>query len=343
MVLEGETGLGQFWMSDAIFQPAKVASSLGPVGRNIEDEVKAMEQEWQEERLQAIRKLWGASTSADEKVPVLEQRIRQLEQENRSLRNALGSLREIGAGVLKSLGVPLSNEATVQLPGKAQDRIVENAASRSLASPSLQPGGEQQRVAPPGLIAASGGPEVITFTFTLRKADNTDLGLDVSSGKADDGLLVEKILPGGAAEAWNRHQDPATGAGRDLRRGDRIIKVNETEGDIAAMLEECRLKKLLKFTVQRAGSETQGTKLPDPPLGQLPCSATSPLEDGRWPLTPRDRVTKISSAFEPAPGDASVSTCTPANSVWPSPSWQPQPVAERFPGTYCSTRPVTMI
>eukprot|EP00490_Sorites_sp_Unknown_P001697 CAMPEP_0114667064 /NCGR_PEP_ID=MMETSP0191-20121206/33692_1 /TAXON_ID=126664 /ORGANISM="Sorites sp." /LENGTH=285 /DNA_ID=CAMNT_0001916349 /DNA_START=1 /DNA_END=858 /DNA_ORIENTATION=- len=87
-------------------------------------------------------------------------------------------------------------------------------------------------------------PTAATFSLMLRRADNVPVGLHV---QGDDGLLVEKILPGGAIEAWNKQ---CPGEMREIRPGDRIIMINGHE-DPEAMRHECLTKLLLKMTVQR--------------------------------------------------------------------------------------------
>mmetsp|Transcript_59868 Transcript_59868/g.142999 ORF Transcript_59868/g.142999 Transcript_59868/m.142999 type:complete len:284 (-) Transcript_59868:176-1027(-) len=81
------------------------------------------------------------------------------------------------------------------------------------------------------------------FTLTLRRADTVPVGLHVTG---EDGLLVERVLPGGAVEAWNR-QCPGV---REIRVGDRIVSINGQD-DAEAMRTECLSKYLLRMTVQR--------------------------------------------------------------------------------------------
>jgi len=81
------------------------------------------------------------------------------------------------------------------------------------------------------------------FTLTLRRADTVPVGLHVTG---EDGLLVERVLPGGAVEAWNR-QCPGL---REIRVGDRIVSINGQD-DAEAMRTECLTKYLLRMTVQR--------------------------------------------------------------------------------------------
>lgn len=89
------------------------------------------------------------------------------------------------------------------------------------------------------------------FSFTLRKADGTDLGLNVSHNGDDKALRVEGVRPEGAVEAWNRQCFGSTPSDKAVLPGDRIVSVNGVVNDPVKMLEECRDKQLLKITVTR--------------------------------------------------------------------------------------------
>jgi len=89
------------------------------------------------------------------------------------------------------------------------------------------------------------------FSFTLRKADGTDLGINVSHHEHDKVLRVEGVRPEGAVEAWNRQCMGSAMADKTVLSGDKILSVNGIVGEPARMLEECRDRQLLKFTVMR--------------------------------------------------------------------------------------------
>merc|ERR1719291_682988 len=89
-----------------------------------------------------------------------------------------------------------------------------------------------------------------TFTFTLRKADDTELGLNVPHSEELKVLQVEKVRPEGAVEAWNRLCG-STQPEKIVIPGDKIIGVNNVSYDPDKMLEECKNKQLLKLTVVR--------------------------------------------------------------------------------------------
>jgi len=95
----------------------------------------------------------------------------------------------------------------------------------------------------------------------LRKADGSDLGLNVSHHEEDKALRVEGVRPEGAVEAWNRQCVGSTASEKAVLSGDRIVSVNGVSNDPAKMLEECRDKQLLKLTVIR-GEAVPAPKTP---------------------------------------------------------------------------------
>lgn len=206
--------------------------------------------------------------SEDDKVSMLERRVAVLEEENRTLRAALAALREIGSSVLRVLA------------GNPQE--------------AAQATGDAKPLSDAGSLQATRAKEMPTFSFTIRKADNTDLGLDVSSSATQRGLLVEAILPGGAAEAWNRQQDPGRG-----ELGTRRAARSGPE----EMLMECRNKMLLKLTVQRGEKYLlQGPESPPP-----------------------EKVVSYSPSLRSLSTEASSKNATPVMSAWSSPLWLPTP------------------
>lgn len=114
-------------------------------------------------------------------------------------------------------------------------------------------------------LAASAGPAPMVFSFTLRKADETDLGLNVSQHEVDKVLLVEGVRPDGAVDAWNRQCMGGAFAEKAVMRGDRIVGVNSVSYDPEKMLEECKEKQLLRLTLVRGDMP-----LPEMPLGAAP-------------------------------------------------------------------------
>lgn len=95
----------------------------------------------------------------------------------------------------------------------------------------------------------------IFFSLTLRRADDTGLGLHVEP--TDDGrsLVVHSIVQGGAIEAWNRQAAARGGAAafKAVQSGDKIACVNGSL-EVESMLLEIRTKLLLKLMVVRSGA-----------------------------------------------------------------------------------------
>lgn len=100
-----------------------------------------------------------------------------------------------------------------------------------------------------------------TFSFTLRKADGADLGLNVSHHEHDRVLRVEGVRPEGAVEAWNRQCASSAFAEKAVLAGDIISSVNNIMYDPKKMLEECRDRQLLKLTVHRQRTPSKPTTL----------------------------------------------------------------------------------
>lgn len=96
-----------------------------------------------------------------------------------------------------------------------------------------------------------GGVASFVFSFTLRKADETDLGLNISFDDAKQVLRVEGVRVGGAVEAWNRQCAGGACPEKAVMPGDRIVGVNSLKGDADKMLEECAQRQLLRLTVVR--------------------------------------------------------------------------------------------
>lgn len=128
----------------------------------------------------------------------------------------------------------------------------EDAASDSEdgAPPS---GSERERgVEAAGPDGGSLGEGAETFSFTLRRAPDVPLGLEVCGDDGPSVLTVRAVRPGGAVEAWNR-QMPA-GDRREVRVGDRIVQVNAARG-ASGMRGECVRASLLRIVVVRSAAE----------------------------------------------------------------------------------------
>lgn len=133
----------------------------------------------------------------------------------------------------------------------------------------------------PGTPAPSSG----MFSFTIRKADDADLGLSVTHHEHDKVLQVEGVKEGGAVQAWNNLCE--ADSHKVVRSGDRIISVNKVAYDPKAMLEECQSKQLLKLTVVR-----DGWPLPTPPAAATAKASSQPaqLSANASVFVPRDAV-----------------------------------------------------
>ncbi|CAK0892220.1 unnamed protein product, partial [Prorocentrum cordatum] len=136
---------------------------------------------------------------------------------------------------------PLASGAAAAGPALPEVPAFPLAAPRSFGLPPCG--------SPVSLAEAAGRPD--EFSFTLRKADGTGLGLSVA--QEGPALLIEAVRSDGAVEAWNK-----SCAGRPERivvPGDRIVGVNGVTEDSARMLEECESQQLLRLTVRREGAQ----------------------------------------------------------------------------------------
>jgi len=89
------------------------------------------------------------------------------------------------------------------------------------------------------------------FNITLRKADDTSLGLSVTAAEDGQVLLVEGVVPGGAVESWNRQCFGDPSGERVVVAGDRIVCVNGIQNDVDKMLKECSTQRLVKLVIAR--------------------------------------------------------------------------------------------
>ena len=85
------------------------------------------------------------------------------------------------------------------------------------------------------------------YSFTLRKADEVDLGLQVCETHAGAFLCIRHVWAHGVVNAYNKL---CVGTRPEVRPGDLIIKVNKVGGNAAHMLEECG-KQLVSLTLMR--------------------------------------------------------------------------------------------
>mmetsp|Transcript_23333 Transcript_23333/g.66898 ORF Transcript_23333/g.66898 Transcript_23333/m.66898 type:complete len:435 (-) Transcript_23333:244-1548(-) len=100
-------------------------------------------------------------------------------------------------------------------------------------------------------LANSLASPIEVFSFTLRKADETELGLNLNVQEGGKVLNVEGIRADGAVDAWNRQCMGGACPGKAVMVGDKIIGVNTVAYDPEKMLEECKEKRLLRLTIFR--------------------------------------------------------------------------------------------
>ncbi|CAE8731672.1 unnamed protein product, partial [Polarella glacialis] len=111
---------------------------------------------------------------------------------------------------------------------------------------------------PPGVWATGKDASVVAmeqgtmaapprFSFTLRKADDKDLGLHVTHAEWQLPLIVTSIVQGGAIETWNK-LCVGRFAFRAVLAGDHIVSVNGISG-VQSMVDEMRSKVLLRLEV----------------------------------------------------------------------------------------------
>jgi len=191
-----------------------------------------------------------------------------------SLASLLPELANISPGSGKLPDVPAFPFPSQQSPSAAPLSLAEALGGNqtpkrtplSLATTLASPEAAMSPFSLPSMSMHSALQGASTFSFTIRKADGADLGLNVSHNQTDEPVLkVEGVRPDGAVEAWNKQCAVGVSQAKVVRAGDRIISVNAVSGDPVKMLEECKEKKLLKLTIVRDGF----------PLPPFPAKATS--------------------------------------------------------------------
>lgn len=98
----------------------------------------------------------------------------------------------------------------------------------------------------PEELAAKGADKDGMYRVTLDKAGGMKLGLDVDY-MAERRVLPIMAITGGLAEQWN-HGNP----GAMLKKGDSVLEVNGTRGNVAIMLEKCKSEKMLHLLLMRS-------------------------------------------------------------------------------------------
>lgn len=144
-------------------------------------------------------------------------------------------------------------------PVSTPDHAIASCSSRTPATPASCSS------------PAPGCEGLHTFRFTMRLADDTGLGVDLTAD-ASGGLRVQGVLPNGAIDAWNRRcLDGSATAGKVVHMGDFLVCVNN-KTDCQGMLGECKGKLLLTLTfVRKLVAEDSGAFAPaeHQPAGRL--------------------------------------------------------------------------
>mmetsp|Transcript_102544 Transcript_102544/g.289998 ORF Transcript_102544/g.289998 Transcript_102544/m.289998 type:complete len:414 (-) Transcript_102544:82-1323(-) len=154
-----------------------------------------------------------------------------------------------------ALAAPVARVSLCDMLGFTAADEDANRAASSTASSMAAPAESEEEA------------DAFVFALTLRLADGTDLGLTTSQGGRAQHLRIERVLAGGAAEAWNRQCGGTGATERLLLPGDSIVGVNSVAGDPQAMLRECSASRLLRLQVVRVGRGSSG------PWAQAPARA----------------------------------------------------------------------
>eukprot|EP00930_Biecheleria_cincta_P063693 TRINITY_DN49228_c0_g1_i1.p1 TRINITY_DN49228_c0_g1~~TRINITY_DN49228_c0_g1_i1.p1 ORF type:complete len:416 (+),score=84.47 TRINITY_DN49228_c0_g1_i1:54-1250(+) len=91
--------------------------------------------------------------------------------------------------------------------------------------------------------------EATRFNFTIRKADDSDMGLCVSHVNFQPPVIIDTILPGGAVDSWNK-LCVGDRASRAVMQGDHLLSANGIT-DVMGILEEMMTQRLLRVEVWR--------------------------------------------------------------------------------------------
>jgi len=142
----------------------------------------------------------------------------------------------------------------------------------SPATPSTAVGSSPATVSSsPAKAAPSPAGDVITFHMTLRKADETTLGLSVNAEGED--LVVEEIREGGAVDSWNKQFPKFGDRERVIAPGDNIVSVNGIVKDTQKMLQECTEKRTVKLVISRRFPTKTSTSSTATPVKPQPASS----------------------------------------------------------------------
>lgn len=105
---------------------------------------------------------------------------------------------------------------------------------------------------------ASSGGDGAMFTFAIRKADNVQLGLNITPSVDNGSFVIEDVLKDGAVMAWNKQVADSAKKVQALRAGDVIVAINGATS-CNAMLNEMKTTLFMRMTVHRPGRVEGGS------------------------------------------------------------------------------------
>lgn len=95
-----------------------------------------------------------------------------------------------------------------------------------------------------------------SFSVTIAKAPDSELGLDVSHEPGGKVLRVDGIRPTGAVKAWNQQCLASATPEQAIAVGDKITSVNNVAADPVKMLKACVSQQTLSLEIEREGPNT---------------------------------------------------------------------------------------
>lgn len=167
----------------------------------------------------------------------------------------------VAVGPLKGLVESLAKVPSLPEAGKPKPHTCDfgdftPSSTPSVATPEVTPRSSVPQPSPQPSPQVPSSPPFFTlgdsqlFSVTLRRADGYELGLDVLPDEMTQELVVQHVISGGAAEAWNRQCFAGPFSAKAIVPTDRIVGING-RCDCHGMLEECRERQLLKIFVVR--------------------------------------------------------------------------------------------
>jgi hypothetical protein len=158
---------------------------------------------------------------------------------------------EARAAAMKAESERLSSNTEAVFAAPMRLPTPKSSPVTSTTSPMLSPRSGRSNDVP---SISADDSQICSFNMTLRRADDSPVGLVVSGRPGVSCLVVKAICHGGSVDAWNRQ---CRGTFKEIHAGDRFVAVNgATESE--AMVQECQGKQLLKFKVERGSKSDAG-------------------------------------------------------------------------------------